>query len=283
MAVESPRSADWVRGALTALLTVAVLVMATVVVPGRARAADEESLLLRGEALAGYGDLIVSPSGQYELGHYGGSVVETMGVKREVVWGPMTAGSGGGAPVLVMQDDGNLVLYSTQNGSSLAVWQSGTAGHPGAFLAIQDDGNLVVYSAVGSALWQSATVSDHLNDPRGYSTMVASAELLPSWYLTARSGTYRLVMQDDGNLVLYGAAGPRWWSGTAGHPGAKFVSQTDGNHVVYAPSGQAIWQSGTARPGVWATLAVQDDGNLVAYALLGTAGQRVVWQSGTAA
>ncbi|GIG29551.1 hypothetical protein [Cellulomonas marina] len=53
-----------------------------------------------------------------------------------------------------MQGDGNLVL--TLDGRPY--WQSGTAGHPGAYAVLQRDGNVVVYDAAGrTPLWQSAT------------------------------------------------------------------------------------------------------------------------------
>ncbi|HZI10084.1 MAG TPA: glycoside hydrolase family 19 protein, partial [Myxococcus sp.] len=51
---------------------------------------------------------------------------------------------------LVMQGDGNLVVY---NAANVATWQSGTAGNPGSWLALQHDGNLVVYDAAGKARW----------------------------------------------------------------------------------------------------------------------------------
>jgi hypothetical protein len=59
-----------------------------------------------------------------------------------------------------MQDDGNLVLYDTSN---QARWESGTSGNPGAYLVMQNDGNVVVYRAGSTsptsdnALWETAT------------------------------------------------------------------------------------------------------------------------------
>jgi hypothetical protein len=58
-----------------------------------------------------------------------------------------------GGSTLEMQSDGNLVAYTVRG----AVWSSGTAGNPGAYLAIQTDGNVVVYSAAGKALWNTHT------------------------------------------------------------------------------------------------------------------------------
>ena len=53
----------------------------------------------------------------------------------------------------VMQGDGNLVLYDTNNTPH---WASGTNGYPGAFAAIQSDGNFVIYQN-GIARWASNT------------------------------------------------------------------------------------------------------------------------------
>jgi hypothetical protein len=58
---------------------------------------------------------------------------------------------------LVMQHDGNLVLYWTPEYSGRAIYGTGTHGNPGAYLAVQDDGNLVIYSPSGRPLWTSDT------------------------------------------------------------------------------------------------------------------------------
>src|ERR1700674_562870 len=55
---------------------------------------------------------------------------------------------------MVMQSDGNLVLY-TRNGRAL--WQSGTGGRGGVRVSMQTDGNLVVYSSANQPLWWSGT------------------------------------------------------------------------------------------------------------------------------
>jgi hypothetical protein len=61
----------------------------------------------------------------------------------------------------IMQADGNLVAYSA---TGTAFWATGTAGHPGAYAALQDDGNFVVYDAANKPLWASNTVQD-FNSP----------------------------------------------------------------------------------------------------------------------
>lgn len=87
---------------------------------------------------------------------------------------------------LVVQTDGNLVLYS----NGIATWASNTAGSgSNNYLAMQNDGNLVLYNSANKAIWASGTM---------YSS-------------TASSGYY-LAMQDDGNLVMYNQAQKVIWA-----------------------------------------------------------------------
>jgi lysozyme len=68
----------------------------------------------------------------------------------KALWSTGTNGTDG--RVAVMQEDGNLVVYT---GEGKPVWDSGTWGNPGAWLAIQDDGNAVIYTS--KAIWDSGT------------------------------------------------------------------------------------------------------------------------------
>jgi hypothetical protein len=97
---------------------------------------------------------------------------------------------------LVMQPDGNLVMYRKRDGA--AIWSTRTSGHPGAYAVMQSDGNLVVYRkgggpSTGGALWSSRTYG--------------------------HPGAYA-IMQDDGNLVIYkkgggpGTGGALWAGNT---------------------------------------------------------------------
>lgn len=92
----------------------------------------------------------------------------------------------------------------------------------------------------------------------------AGQALKPGKQLRSTNGSYRLIQQTDGNLVLYKGRTPLWSSVTGRHPGAYSTMQTDGNLVVYGKNRKPLWSSNTAgNPGAW--LAVQDDGNLVIY------------------
>ena len=180
-----------------------------------------------------------------------GNVVVYDQQSGEAAWAASTQGAGNR---LVMQPDGNLVIY---NSADQALWSAGSAGFgPSATLVMQNDGNLVVY-AHGLPVWSRGT---------GY----IGGRLSPDQTMDAgdlrrsQNGRYRLYMQGDGNLVMYdtsnGAA--LWSSGTSGNNHA--VMQGDGNLVVYPAAGAALWSSGTGgRNG--ARLEVQDDGNLVLY------------------
>jgi hypothetical protein len=79
-----------------------------------------------------------------------------------------------------------------------------------------------------------------------------------------QSGNYRFVMQTDGNLVLYGPAGPLWATYT-NSPGASLTNQSDGNLVVYTADRRAVvWSSRTNGRGA-GRLVMQGDGNVVLY------------------
>lgn len=94
---------------------------------------------------------------------------------------------------------------------------------------------------------------------------------------TSCDGRYSLVMQGDGNLVLYRAGVALWNTQTVGRGGAALVMQNDGNLVMYQNgTGKAVWNTGTAGH-AGATLAVQDDGNVVLYD-----GGKALWSTGTA-
>jgi hypothetical protein len=77
---------------------------------------------------------------------------------------------------------------------------------------------------------------------------------------------FLLVMQHDGNLVLYGSQA--WWSTGTWNPNATdlnyAVLQGDGNFVEYAFAGGALWSSGSYDFGD-EEVVMQGDGNLVVY------------------
>jgi subtilisin family serine protease len=103
--------------------------------------------------------------------------------------------------------------------------------------------------------------------------LVRGQGLQPGQFLRSQNGLYTLIMQGDGNLVLYNQAGqPLWHTNTHGNPGAFAIFQTDGNFVVYTSGGRALWHTNTH--GTAASIfVVQNDSNIVIY---GPSGQ-VFW------
>lgn len=99
--------------------------------------------------------------------------------------------------------------------------------------------------------------------------------LLVNEYLVSPNGQYRLYMQGDGNLVLRNVATQRalWASGTNGKSAIKLVLQTDGNLVLYTASGTPVWSTATVGQSS-DSLRVNDNGSLVLYA-----GSTVVWSA----
>lgn len=96
--------------------------------------------------------------------------------------------------------------------------------------------------------------------------------------LKANNGRTHLVMQGDGNLVLYrdDTNRPLWASNTFGKPVTRAIMQGDGNFVGYDVNGHAYWATGTNNhPG--AHVVLQDDGNLVVYSTNNTP----LWASNT--
>ncbi len=110
------------------------------------------------------------------------------------------------------------------------------------------------------------------------SSLAQGEALYPNSYLISPNGQYQLWMQGDGNLVLYNNATGRveWASWTQGNYGLHVVMQTDGNLVMYDEEGYVYWESGTNPTGA-AELNLQDDGNLVIYGLAPVWETHTVW------
>lgn len=200
---------------------------------------------------------------------------------------------------LIMQTDGNLVMY---NNWGRAEWDSGTEGHDGVILAMQGDGNLVLYAPGGVAIWDAGTEGTagrevhvapngdlQVRAPGGgvvWHTGSRADGLVRgegldgtrSHVLTSPNQQFALTMQPDGNLVLRSTSqGRALWSAGTGGSGATHVDmQNDGNLVIYRPDGQPVWSSGSAGT-AGSHLEVQNDGNLVIYPPSGPA----IWSTGT--
>lgn len=174
---------------------------------------------------------------------------------------------------LIMQADGNVVLYGADG---IPAWSSGTAGNPGARLVLQSDGNAVVYSSTNVPLWSSSTAGLPGGESYVAHTLRSPGSLYELQNLTTANRKYRMILQPDGNLVVYSPTRAIWSSGTAGKEVAGLYLQGDGNLVIYGTSGRALWSSSSAGNGS-SRLVMQGDGNLVIYGQDG----KPTWSSGT--
>jgi hypothetical protein len=187
------------------------------------------------------------------------------------IWASNTSGHAGA--YAVMQADGNLVVYSADR---RVLWSTGTNGNSGAYTALQDDGNLVVHfrGSTSDALWSTGSYAR--------SRTIASGQTLKAGWWTQATYT-RLVMQPDGNLVMYRRRDGKtlWSSRTSGHAGAYAVMQAEGNLVVYGAGKRALWSTRTSGNS-HAYTVMQNDGNLVVYRRTGGTGKGgSLWASNT--
>ena len=101
--------------------------------------------------------------------------------------------SSNGVYYLAMQADGNLCIYKTEGDKF--VWCSMVHGFAGGKLIMQTDGNLVVYNNTNEAKWNSET-HPFYNEK----------------FRDANNKPVKLILENDGKLNLYTAAGKVIWS-----------------------------------------------------------------------
>ena len=156
-----------------------------------------------------------------------------------------------GSQTLVLQPDGVLALFGAD---PYPRWVAGP-GVPGSVLSVGATGDIALTAPDGSVGWRPEA--------------------------TAPAGS-RLVLQDDGDLVVLDAQGARVWeSGTAVRPSIlppggvlstgdslsspdgrqTFLVLEDGDVALLGPDAATRWSTGTDDPG--ATLTLREDGNLV--------------------
>lgn len=102
----------------------------------------------------------------------------------------------------------------------------------------------------------------------------ASDTLLPDKFLAknqsivSKNGKYQAIFQADSNFVVYEIASgkPIWASNTDGKGGSKLIMQADGNLVMYNRSSVALWATATNEGNPEKNfLKLEDSGELVVY------------------
>jgi hypothetical protein len=194
-----------------------------------------------------------------------------------VIWHTGTNGSG--ADRIVMQTDGNLVLY-TPDGRP--VWWTGTAANGGVAneFTVDDVGRAVVVAY--PPVWATNTVTPGGAPPADPLVFQYGFRFEPGVVYNGPNGN-QWTFQTDGNLVLYHNGHPVWASGvTQAHGGRALYAVFEGHLTTWNDSGY-VWQGAdnpaypagfTYEPGADAAVSlhgddallnIQDDGNAVIW------------------
>lgn len=144
--------------------------------------------------------------------------------------------------VLIMQGDGNLVLYKGSGPKNLGqpIWNTQTSidGNIESFLAMQEDGNLVVYRGTPQSnkghVWNAGSVVGR--------------------------GHYYLALQDDGNLVVYRGVGPNDNRGAVWSVSTGLITRQNGSQCSGGKLNKADTIQGSR---VCTSLHMNDDGTVI--------------------
>jgi hypothetical protein len=147
----------------------------------------------------------------------------------------------------------------------------------GALVAAGLSLSIVASPAASGAATLRHTSGEHSTTTTNGAVLKAGDSLDAGMSLVSHNGLYRLIMQSDGNLVLYWKAHPLWQTKTRGHAAVSVIMQADGNLVLYDTFGP-LWDSRSTQParGDY-TLALQNDGDMIIYSASG----HPIWQSYT--
>ena len=192
--------------------------------------------------------------------------------KNTPIWSTNTQNKGTAPYKLTMQKDNNLVIYDT---TSKVIWDAGTnTGVSGsAHLEICNDGNLEIKTDTNSVLW-TTRITNILNNNQS----IFSGKKTDSTVVISPDGTSKLDMQWDGNLVVYQNNIPIWASGqdVLSRAPYRLYLQKDNNLVIYNSSNLVLWASGTNKgPPRSAYLEINNSGIIE----IKTSATEILWSS----
>ncbi|MFM8526409.1 MAG: Calx-beta domain-containing protein, partial [Cyanobacteriota bacterium] len=191
-------------------------------------------------SFAGDGSLIYAVAGGNRLWQ---SAVPT----APAGWGVMPST----ARALIDDASGNLFLLYQILSDNYAEIDTRTlpitsAGVPGSSLVITAGGGLYLLSPQGQVL---ETLAGGAYDPSLPKTTAPSTFNTPVTLSTTVLTGSELVLQANGNLILNQSStsgtSTLWQSGSSGSGGTTATMQNDGNFVLYTAAGQAVWASNT--------------------------------------
>jgi hypothetical protein len=218
---------------------------------------------------------------QLVLQHDGNLVLYTPG-RASAPWSTGTFGKGATSPHLELQGDGNLVLYKSAGASpGSAIWATGLSNLIGVYAYQSQPANAALqdgWQIIGTTGALGSEVSPWVRSPNSVDRAAGQAiqdsgkstPWMSYWTVSGPSastntglsegqslsvGNYRVVLQCDGNLVVYQGNSALWSTGTGNGNtvcGGSFdqnlvlvMQGSDGNLVLYAPHNVPRWASGS--------------------------------------
>jgi hypothetical protein len=118
----------------------------------------------------------------------------------------------------------------------------------------------VEYSSGNAPLWFTGTGGHTATTAFGSDSLTSGGQLGSQQFLLSSDLRYALLLQSDGNLVLYGPGYHVLWNSGTGNM-TRLIMQNDGNLVGYNGN-TPVWNRATA---TGTRLVTQADGNLVEY------------------
>ncbi len=218
-----------------------------------------------------------------------------LAVEGRVIWESGTNGWDVDRAVL-QASDGNFVLYAGDD----PVWdprdlranQYPVIGSPyenstsTGYLVVQNDGNVVAYnsnSPSNSTYWWHTHTQGTTEAVRniGDANLTAGQSIRRGEYIHNLDTTtpHALILQGDGNLVLYGPGADVEWDANTDRRGAvRATMQHDGNFVLYRSDDSPVAATGTGgRKDRGVFIRLGNDGNLVVHEPVGD-GTDVLWR-----
>jgi len=162
------------------------------------------------------------------------------------------------------------------NSGLLSLDEDGTACSADYYLRLTDDGGKMLKGQIALSATRPTAPQVTGGGGGGCGTLTANQQLTPNQSTLSCDGRFTLILQGDGNLVLYQGGTPLWASNAVGKASARAILQGDGNLVIYDSAGSPLWASNTAGND-GAHLTVQNDGNTVIFSSSGAA----LWSTGT--
>jgi len=119
---------------------------------------------------------------------------------------------------------------------------------------------LALFGAAGSGPAQAQPAPPAATVAATSDRVLSGRELASGAAIGTSTGSHRLVMQADGNAVLFAGTVTLWSTGTTGNAGARLRVGAGGNLTVVSTTGLPVWSNGIASAG--ARLVIKSDGRL---------------------